>query len=979
MICRKIHRELTRVGTVISVTSDPRDSSSAGSRDARDEQREPPTQPALPALPAPTGSKGKHARVQPGPQAIGQGPADQTQQVSGQYPQGSHRRQESFGGQPSSGAYSGPGTFGPPGPPGTGTQLQGPGSQSAYQQGYGQPAQGQQAPAQQAQGQLAQGQQAQGQLAQGQLAQGQLAQGQLAQGQLTQGQQTSAQQAQGQPAPGPQGYGSAGYAAPTAYQPQAGFGPQAYGQPAGYQQPAGFGQSGGFGPQSPGQQNHGQNGFGQPGWGQPRTGQYGRAGYGADGYGAQPAGPPGYGQPAPGQQGYGSAGYAAPTAYQPQAGFGPQAPGQQVSGQQASAQQAQGQPAPGPQGYGSAGYAGQTAYQPQAGYQQPAGYGQQPPGQQDYRQNGYGQQGFGQPGYAPPSGEQQQSPGGEAPRPARGGAGGKRPWRNRKVLISATAGGLAVVVALALTFVLKAHHGPGVPATGMIPTGSTPAQDGRQVASAFLTDWEKGKLSKAANLTNHPAAAAAGLAAYAKDLGLSKVGFGFEGETDVTPTATSATAPAAPQEKVGYTVTAAVSAGLGAAQLQGSWGYHSSLVAYEEGNTNIWFVAWEPTVLGPNLTAATHLAAVQVAPSVEMAGDANGGNLQQYGDPGLTNIAALLMKSAPVGQGKAGLDVQVETRTGTVVKGSQAVVLTPQNVQSVNTTINPSAEAAALAAVKAHAMSSMVVIQPTTGKILAIANNDGFNDFALTSDVAPGSSMKIITATALFAAGDLGPQSAVACPKAYTVQGITFHNDQGESEPAGTPFITDFAQSCNNAFTSQWDHLSGALAGTAKEYYGLDQKWNIGITGLSAAYFNAPADASGAELAQEAFGQGELSASPLAMASVAATVDTGTFEQPILVPGTRQLTATPLPTATDEGLKEMMRAVVTSGTAAGVGFGPDVYAKTGTADIQNQGKPNSWLVAFDPGQNLAVACLVLNAGYGAKVAAPEVQSFLSAY
>jgi cell division protein FtsI/penicillin-binding protein 2 len=191
--------------------------------------------------------------------------------------------------------------------------------------------------------------------------------------------------------------------------------------------------------------------------------------------------------------------------------------------------------------------------------------------------------------------------------------------------------------------------------------------------------------------------------------------------------------------------------------------------------------------------------------------------------------------------------------------------------------------------------------------------------------------------------------------------------------------MTDFAQSCNNAFTSQWQHLSGALASTAKEYFGLDQKWNIGLSGISASYFNAPADASGAELAQEAFGQGQLQASPLAMASVAATVDTGTFQQPILVPGTKQVTATALPAATDAALKEMMRAVVTSGTAAGLGFGPTVYAKTGTADIQKQGKPNSWLVAFDPSKDVAVGCLVLDAGYGAQYAAPEVQNFLSHY
>ena len=115
------------------------------------------------------------------------------------------------------------------------------------------------------------------------------------------------------------------------------------------------------------------------------------------------------------------------------------------------------------------------------------------------------------------------------------------------------------------------------------------------------------------------------------------------------------------------------------------------------------------------------------------------------------------------------------------------------------------------------------------------------------------------------------------------------------------------------------------------------------------------------------------------MASVAATVATGTFKQPILTPKAAQVTAKPLPAATQAGLKQMMRAVVTSGTGAGLGFGPTVYAKTGTADIQGQDQPNSWLIAFDPTKDIAVGCLVVNAGYGAQYAAPEVQNFFSHY
>jgi cell division protein FtsI/penicillin-binding protein 2 len=238
--------------------------------------------------------------------------------------------------------------------------------------------------------------------------------------------------------------------------------------------------------------------------------------------------------------------------------------------------------------------------------------------------------------------------------------------------------------------------------------------------------------------------------------------------------------------------------------------------------------------------------------------------------------------------------------------------------------------------------------------------------------------MKIITTTYLFNSGLATADSPVACPPVETVQGISFHNDGGESEPASTPLSYDFAQSCNNAFDQWWPDLSGKLASTAKDYYGLDQNWDIGIGDLSASYFNAPPTASGAELAQEAFGQGELTASPIAMASIAATVDNGSFKQPILVPGTKQVTATPLSSSTDANLKEEMRDVVTEGTAAGLGFGPDVYAKTGTADIKGQEQPNSWFVAFDPDADIAVADLVLNSGYGAAIAAPEVKALLDA-
>jgi hypothetical protein len=530
---------------------------------------------------------------------------------------------------------------------------------------------------------------------------------------------------------------------------------------------------------------------------------------------------------------------------------------------------------------------------------------------------------------------------------------------------------IAVIAGVSVA-VLK-HSSPGTPTYGLIPTGSTPQADGQQVTTAFLKAWESGNLTQAANYTNHPAAAKAALETYAKYLDLGKMTARTGSVTD----AAGSTA-AVPHESAKFTVDASVAAKDGKKVVRGMWSYNSTLTAYQQANSSIWFISWQPDVVAPNLTTTTRLAAVSVAPTVGLVTDASGEGLTTFGDAGLSNISDDLSKNPPPGEGKPGLDVQIETTKGTAVPNSQAIVVAPDNLPSITTTISTADETAARAAVAMHPNSSMVVIQPSTGDILAVANNDGFNDFALTAAVAPGSSMKVITSTALFNAGVLTPQSAVTCPPAYTIQGITYHNDEGESEPAGTPFIDDFAQSCNNAFTTQEPYLSGKLASTAKDYYGLNQDWDIGIGDLSASYFNAPASASGAELAQEAFGEGQLTASPIAMASVAATVDYGSFKQPILVPGTKQVTATPLPTSTDTYMKEMMRAVVTEGTADGIGFGPDIYAKTGTADIVGQEQPNSWLIAFDPEADIAVADLVLNAGYGAQFAGPEVKNFFDA-
>ena len=533
---------------------------------------------------------------------------------------------------------------------------------------------------------------------------------------------------------------------------------------------------------------------------------------------------------------------------------------------------------------------------------------------------------------------------------------------------------IVVAVAAGVSAVLVLRGSGHTQTTGYLPTGTSDGQDAQQTAKAFLRAWDTANLRQAANYTNRPGLARTALTAFPAHLHLRKLTATAGAVTAASPSSAN------PREKVTYAASASIAMPDGATTVSGTWTYHATLVVYRGRQSRYWYVAWAPDDLAPNLTPSRHLDAVLVAPRVTSVTDASGTDLTSYGDPGLDNIAAGIETGAPPGYGSPGLNVEMQTRKGKLLARTRAVVLTPKDVSGLATTIDPAAEQAARTAVDAHKNSSMVVIQPSTGKILAVANNAGFNDFALTAAVAPGSTMKTITSTALFTEGVLTPDTDVACPKAFTIQGITYHNDKGESEPPSTPFITDFAQSCNNAFSTQWEHLTnGRLAETAKRYYGLDQKWDIGIGNESASYFNAPASASGSELAQEAFGEGELTASPLAMASIAATIDSGRFRQPYLAPGATRVTAKRLPGSTDAWMKEMMRAVVTSGTAEPIGFGAGVYAKTGTADVDGQGQPNSWFIAFEPSQDVAVGCLVLNAGYGAQFAGPEVKNFLDHY
>jgi cell division protein FtsI/penicillin-binding protein 2 len=294
--------------------------------------------------------------------------------------------------------------------------------------------------------------------------------------------------------------------------------------------------------------------------------------------------------------------------------------------------------------------------------------------------------------------------------------------------------------------------------------------------------------------------------------------------------------------------------------------------------------------------------------------------------------------------------------------------------------------------------SALVAIRPSTGEVLVAAsgpNGDGLST-ATVGQYAPGSTFKVASALALLRAG-MTPASTLTCPTSVVVDGYTFRNVPGYPAAAmGTiPLTTAFAHSCNTAFVGQAATVSqDALIGAARSL-GLDPAPSLGFPAFLAG---VPADSRGTDHAASLIGQGRVIASPLGMATVAASVAAGHTVTPVLVkpaPGTRASDETPAPVATAtepatpaapltqaeaDTLRGLMRGVVTGGTATLLKDvpAPEVAAKTGTAEFQTaNGLANhAWLIAIHG--DLAVAAFVETGDFGATTAGPLMDAFLTA-
>jgi peptidoglycan glycosyltransferase len=351
----------------------------------------------------------------------------------------------------------------------------------------------------------------------------------------------------------------------------------------------------------------------------------------------------------------------------------------------------------------------------------------------------------------------------------------------------------------------------------------------------------------------------------------------------------------------------------------------------------------------------------------------------------------------------------------------------------VSLTIDPKAQSAAFNGLRnlggPNIKGAVVALNPSTGAILAMVSSPSYNPNGLashdlsrlpdvwkqlTSDPAepmlnraiqeiypPGSTFKLVTASAALSSGKFTPNSPVPGGASLDLPQTTTNlvNENGMS--CGGSHIT-FTQaldvSCNVAFGWVGMKVGANALRQQAEKFGFGDSYLSDLPGQAESRF--PANPDEPQTALSAIGQFDVAASPLQMAMVAAGIaNGGTVMKPYLVDEVRSPNLDVLDKATPEpyrnaisasvarDLTQMMVSVVDHGTGTTAQIpGIQVAGKTGTAQSATDRAPYAWFVSFAPADHpkVAVAVLIQDAGVardaisGSGLAAPIAKQVMEA-
>jgi penicillin-binding protein A len=348
--------------------------------------------------------------------------------------------------------------------------------------------------------------------------------------------------------------------------------------------------------------------------------------------------------------------------------------------------------------------------------------------------------------------------------------------------------------------------------------------------------------------------------------------------------------------------------------------------------------------------------------------------------------------------------------------------LSPRPVgDDVHTTLDPKAQLAAQQALAGEA-GSVVAIDPSTGAVKVMYANPTFNNNGpnpgqncgakdclvnrvTEGQYAPGSTFKIVTATAAIDSGLYTENSVINGNSPILVSGVPLNNDGDQSWGPQT-LTTAMTYSINTIFAQVAEHVGRATMTKYMQRFGFYSKppldYPSGQIGISQPWSSVtgkpfPPGSPDEDIGRIGIGEGGLLVTPLQMAMVASAVaDNGTLMTPHLIARVvnqdGQTVSTTNPTvesqvmkpSTAQAVTRMMEKVVEEGTGITVQIpGVTIAGKTGTPQIPTPEEPQRTqpaFVAFAPAQHPKVAIAVMvdqsNGGYGATVAAPVAKAVL---
>ena len=321
-------------------------------------------------------------------------------------------------------------------------------------------------------------------------------------------------------------------------------------------------------------------------------------------------------------------------------------------------------------------------------------------------------------------------------------------------------------------------------------------------------------------------------------------------------------------------------------------------------------------------------------------------------------------RSTPVGL--TGLERAFETELagrpgGELLAGPRVLARSvPRAGRRIRTTIDPRLQQAAVTAL-AGRFGGIAVLDARTAEVLALAG------IAFSAPQPPGSTFKLVTATAALEARVVDPETRFPVQTEAIIDGVPLENANGES--CGGTFRNSFAHSCNSVFAPLGVEVGAKRLVDAAERYG----WNAPPTIRGEVASTLPPAGrirTPLEVGSTAIGQGKVLATPLRLASVAQALAAGGVRtEPTLRPrGGRARRKRVTSRRVAGTIRDFMVDVV------GYGTGPD-------ADEPQPNDPtdtDAWFTAFAPAEDpkVVVAVLLVRSGAGGATAAPAARVVL---